>query len=231
MIAKFEKLLAGAKTQLCYTCTDLGGCCKPGLREAINEAQKLLDLNLIVARHDFDAAPKPSAEPVAFDWPEYHEQGMGCGLEDRCITDRYEAMRHGWECAMDRAAEMLDNLGPLFSGQPPVSEDRNALIYLMQQFDTEISVCENCGHEETTAIKDSARWLREYLASHPPAVEAQEQPAPIQTSERLSALEQFLDYLHLTIDSMESAEATLDCIHAEVRELMRSRPQNQQAES
>jgi len=34
--------------------------------------------------------------------PEYHDQGMGCGLEDRRITDRYEAMAHGWECAMER---------------------------------------------------------------------------------------------------------------------------------
>lgn len=34
--------------------------------------------------------------------PEYHHQGMGCGLEDRNITDRYEAMRYGWEKAMGR---------------------------------------------------------------------------------------------------------------------------------
>lgn len=34
--------------------------------------------------------------------PQYHEQGMGCGLEDRGITDRYEAMSHGWEQAMER---------------------------------------------------------------------------------------------------------------------------------
>ncbi|KEP68793.1 hypothetical protein DL1_08580 [Thioclava dalianensis] len=34
--------------------------------------------------------------------PEYHEMGMGCGLEDRDITDRYEAMRFGWEQAMER---------------------------------------------------------------------------------------------------------------------------------
>lgn len=34
--------------------------------------------------------------------PEYHIQGMGCGLEDRNITDRYEAMEHGWDCAMER---------------------------------------------------------------------------------------------------------------------------------
>lgn len=34
--------------------------------------------------------------------PKYHSEGMGCGLEDRGITDRYDAMRHGWECAMER---------------------------------------------------------------------------------------------------------------------------------
>ena len=34
--------------------------------------------------------------------PTYHHEGMGCGLEDRNIRDRYEAMEHGWECAMER---------------------------------------------------------------------------------------------------------------------------------
>lgn len=34
--------------------------------------------------------------------PEYHVQGMGCGLEDRDITDRYQAMEYGWEKAMER---------------------------------------------------------------------------------------------------------------------------------
>lgn len=34
--------------------------------------------------------------------PQFHEQGMGCGLEDRGITDRYEAMSYGWDRAMER---------------------------------------------------------------------------------------------------------------------------------
>jgi hypothetical protein len=33
---------------------------------------------------------------------EYHHQGMGCGIEDRGITDRYEAMSFGWDSAEDR---------------------------------------------------------------------------------------------------------------------------------
>lgn len=36
------------------------------------------------------------------DEPEYHKQAMGCGLEDRDITDRYEAMEYGWNQAMER---------------------------------------------------------------------------------------------------------------------------------
>ena len=35
------------------------------------------------------------------EFPEYHEQGMGCGLEDQGITDRYEACRYGYEQALE----------------------------------------------------------------------------------------------------------------------------------
>lgn len=34
--------------------------------------------------------------------PQYHDEGMGCGLEDRGITDRYYACRYGWDEAMER---------------------------------------------------------------------------------------------------------------------------------
>lgn len=33
---------------------------------------------------------------------QYHDEGMGCGLEDRGITDRYDACRYGWDEAMER---------------------------------------------------------------------------------------------------------------------------------
>jgi hypothetical protein len=45
--------------------------------------------------------------------PEYHDCGMGCGLEDRGITDRYEAMYHGWESAMGRVySEVIPDAMP-----------------------------------------------------------------------------------------------------------------------
>ena len=42
--------------------------------------------------------------------PEYHDEGMGCGLEDRGITDRYDAMHHGWECAIKRMWEQVEGV-------------------------------------------------------------------------------------------------------------------------
>ena len=40
---------------------------------------------------------------------EYHSHAMGCGLEDRFIEDRYEAMSYGWNEGMDAAYEAIDN--------------------------------------------------------------------------------------------------------------------------
>jgi hypothetical protein len=46
-------------------------------------------------------------EPFVFEEYPYNSEAMGCGLEDRDITDRYEAMAYGWSAAMERAAEAI----------------------------------------------------------------------------------------------------------------------------
>lgn len=52
-------------------------------------------------------------EPFVFEEYPYNSEAMGCGLEDRDITDRYEAMAYGWDRAMERAAEAIpDDLYP-----------------------------------------------------------------------------------------------------------------------
>lgn len=43
----------------------------------------------------------------AFDALTYHAEGMGCGIEDRGITDRYAACEFGWDQAMKRVAEQM----------------------------------------------------------------------------------------------------------------------------
>jgi hypothetical protein len=42
--------------------------------------------------------------------PEYHHQGMGAGLEDRGIHDRYEAAEYGWNEAIERVGN--EAVGP-----------------------------------------------------------------------------------------------------------------------
>ena len=48
-----------------------------------------------------------------FDDIAYHYQGMGCGIEDRGIHDRYQACEYGWESAMERVAERFPEIDTL----------------------------------------------------------------------------------------------------------------------
>lgn len=46
------------------------------------------------------------------DWPELTNtmrQGLGCGVEDRGIHDRYEAAEYGYEDALERCADFIKN--------------------------------------------------------------------------------------------------------------------------
>jgi hypothetical protein len=38
---------------------------------------------------------------------QYHRDGMGCGLEDGYITDKYVACEYGWDRALDKVAELM----------------------------------------------------------------------------------------------------------------------------
>lgn len=77
---------------------------------------------------------EPTAEMVEIDYPDFHWQGMGCGLEDRNITDRYEAMRYGWEAALDRVAEDIDSLGPLYTTPQPAPDVAGLVKVLCRSF-------------------------------------------------------------------------------------------------
>lgn len=63
---------------------------------ALAKAYQQLAAENVALKQIFDSVTDLSNEP------DYHAEGMGCGLEDRGITDRYEAMRHGWDEAMER---------------------------------------------------------------------------------------------------------------------------------
>lgn len=37
----------------------------------------------------------------------YPSEGIGCGIEDAGITDRYEAAAYGWNDAVERISEII----------------------------------------------------------------------------------------------------------------------------
>ena len=77
-----------------------------------------LDLAAIIAS-------VPAPEPFEIEWPEYHSEAMGCGLEDCGIRDRYEAMLHGWDCAIERVAECIPEV---IYAAPPAAEINKQLL-------------------------------------------------------------------------------------------------------
>lgn len=95
-----------------------------------------------------------------------------------------------WRAAVDRALVICDHYAgrPQLTGdharlhesmlaeaaapiKPSAQEsprtDREALRYMMEQFDREYFVCSRCQHEEPTANCDSAIFLRDYLSRNP----------------------------------------------------------------
>lgn len=40
----------------------------------------------------------------------YYPEGMGCGIEDCGITDRYEACEYGWDKAIEAVIEVINNM-------------------------------------------------------------------------------------------------------------------------
>ncbi|WP_369281189.1 hypothetical protein [Klebsiella quasipneumoniae] len=76
--------------------------CSASLDAAIKTGNVLADQNAQLAAEN--VAMKQIIDSVTNldNEPQYHDEGMGCGLEDRGITDRYDACRYGWDEAMER---------------------------------------------------------------------------------------------------------------------------------
>lgn len=64
--------------------------------QALNSQVEQLAAENVALKQIVDSVTDLSNEP------QYHYEGMGCGLEDRGITDRYDACRYGWDEAMER---------------------------------------------------------------------------------------------------------------------------------
>jgi hypothetical protein len=100
--------------------------------------------------------PQPVAQGEAVDldieWPEFHQQGMGCGLEDRGITDRYDAMRYGWDEALAACANAFKNATPTIPAGhrvvPTEAIDHEAIAEVVEEMLSEHPTAASV-HEQT----------------------------------------------------------------------------------
>lgn len=98
-------------------------------------------------------------EIINADEPEYHDQGMGCGVEDRGYQrDGYSACYYGWESAMERVySEVIPDALP----ETPVTDAHLAEVRAqgveMAIEHIEQTICPN--HE--TILREFAAQLRQ----------------------------------------------------------------------
>ncbi|NDR63368.1 hypothetical protein FPJ21_06075 [Klebsiella pneumoniae] len=76
--------------------------CSASLDAAIKTGNVLADQNSQLAAENVEMKQIIDSVTNLDNEPQYHAEGMGCGLEDRGITDRYDACRYGWDEAMER---------------------------------------------------------------------------------------------------------------------------------
>lgn len=104
--------------------------------------------------------------------PQYHAEGMGCGLEDRGITDRYDACRYGWDEAMERiyvevipcAEEIAFPATDAFLAELQSQVIRNALNECTEYLDRDCIMESNGISYEDAALRETgAMALQEAL--------------------------------------------------------------------
>lgn len=104
--------------------------------------------------------------------PQYHAEGIGCGLEDRGITDRYDACRYGWDEAMERiygevipcAEEIAFPATDAFLAELQSQVIRNALNECTEYLDRDCIMESNGISYEDAALRETgAMALQEAL--------------------------------------------------------------------
>lgn len=106
-------------------------------------------------------------QPIELTWPEYHHEGMGCGLEDRGITDRYEACQYGFEQAVEQMACMLPDVlyaEPVMRSGSVLSEPDEPCVHEFIPFQPN---CSKCGepYDQPVSGQDergASQWLDLY---------------------------------------------------------------------
>ena len=84
-----------------------------------------------------EAEQAQAVEPFEIEFPDYHGQAMRYGLEDRNITDRYEAMRYGWDQALERVEDCLPE--KLYTHPAPSPAHQVAVLTDIEQYQIQMA--------------------------------------------------------------------------------------------
>jgi len=93
------------------------------------------------------------------DVPEYHQEGMGCWLEDRNISDRYVAMEYGWEAAMQRVYYEVINYAKDELSALSIKLTADLTPAALSETEIQDRVLHDMGNPQP---KERKQWLREY---------------------------------------------------------------------
>ena len=118
----------------------------------------------------------------------YYPEGMGCGIEDCGITDRYEACEYGWNKAIEAVVESIQNMNdatatndgwiPVEDGLPEEGEEVEVTIEEM---------ADSAGgmrYYTKTAWVQEERWVIKRNPCNPRVIAWQRLPEPYKPENR-----------------------------------------------
>lgn len=118
----------------------------------------------------------------------YYPEGMGCGIEDCGITDRYEACEYGWNKAIEAVVESIQNMNdatatndgwiPVEDGLPEEGEEVEVTIEEM---------ADSAGgmrYYTKTAWVQEERWVIKRNPCNPRVIAWQPLPEPYKPENR-----------------------------------------------
>ena len=156
-------------------------------------------------------------EPVVISEPNYHHEAMGCGLEDRNITNRYEAMKHGWDCAIFRMLEQIPE-GDLYTSDQLASAILKATKPLEEEVERLKTVPMKYRRMAFNAqLQDENKELRTQLAAAQEECEFQRnahkqaEELMLEQSTQLAAAQEEIERLRIALDCTKTDLVRMRC--------------------
>lgn len=120
------------------------------------------------------AARQPvGQEPMAFDYPEFNPVEMGCVLEDRGIHFLSDAMRCGFDEALNQMKAIIESIGPLYAAPPAQAVDLGPVRDALKAAEGLATICASVDGYSREEVAASGRAMRKQFADALAEVDSQ----------------------------------------------------------